>query len=76
MTDRNNTFLKLLDKELHNAGIQWTRFTATRSAEAWRAYSAAHRRARIVAISLGIDFTMGKPVLRVKAGTVINERAA
>jgi len=76
MTGTNHTFLMLFDRELRNAGAQWTTFETTRSAEAWRAYCAAYRRARIVAISLGIDFPIGKPVLRVKAVTATNKRAA
>jgi hypothetical protein len=76
MTYTNNIFLTLLDRELRNASTQWAWFAATRSAEAWCAFSAAHRRVHIVAVSLGIEFPIGKPVLRVKAETVTNKRAA
>lgn len=76
MSNANDTFLKLLDRELRTAWEHWTMFALTRSPEAWRAYSAAYRRAKIVAVSLGIDFPMPKPVLRVKADTATNKRAA
>lgn len=76
MKNTNQTFLNLFDRELRNAGDQWALFSVTRTEEAWCAYSAAHRRAHIVALSLGIDFQMGKPVIRVKANGADARRAA
>ncbi|TIX89286.1 hypothetical protein [Rhizobium sp. P44RR-XXIV] len=67
MPNTNNRFMELVDREMRAAGDQWMIFTLTRTADAWRAYVAANRRARIVAVSLGIDFPMPKPILRVQA---------
>ncbi|MDW9417109.1 hypothetical protein NKY66_00090 [Sinorhizobium meliloti] len=59
--------MPVLDRENANVEAKWETFYHSRSAAAWQAYVAAHRRVCIVASSMYLDYEVLKPVLRVKA---------
>jgi hypothetical protein len=63
------TALQLLEESLLDAFEHWTAFTDSRSEENWRAYCASVRRAHMINLNCGINFTIGRPVIRVPVRT-------